>query len=171
MGILYTYGSYMKKSVSIEKSTTEVEIFDTGVAVLAGLMIIPAVFAFSGDQAAENLQQGPSLMFVSMPRVFDSMGFGNLIGVIFFLLVFLAALTSSISLAESAVSTVEDELHMKRVHAVTLVGAIMLVLGTLSSLGFNVLSNVTILGMDFLDFFDFLTNSVMMPIAAITSDC
>lgn len=169
MGILITYGSYMKKDVSIEQSTSQIEFFDTLVAILAGLMIIPAVFAFSGDKAAENLQAGPSLMFITMPKVFDSMGFGTVIGIAFFLLVFFAALTSSISLAESCVSTVEDELHFRRKNAVLLVGAIMLVLGTLSSLGFNVLAGIQPLGMDFLDFFDFLSNSLMMPIAAMAT--
>lgn len=169
MGILYTYGSYMKKDVSIEASNSQVEFFDTLIAVLAGLMIIPAVFAFSGSNAAENLQAGPSLMFITMPKVFDSMGFGTVIGITFFLLVFFAALTSSISLAESCVSTFEDELHMSRLGSSVLVGVIILGLGTLSSLGFNALSNITILGMDFLDFFDFLSNSVMMPIAAIAT--
>ena len=169
MGILYTYGSYMKKDVSIEASNSQVEFFDTLIAVLAGLMIIPAVFAFSGSNAAENLQAGPSLMFITMPKVFDSMGFGTVIGITFFLLVFFAALTSSISLAESCVSTFEDELHMSRLGSSVLVGVIILGLGTLSSLGFNALSNITILGMDFLDFFDFLSNSVMMLIAAIAT--
>lgn len=169
MGILYTYGSYMKKNVSIEKSNSQVEFFDTLVAVLAGLMIIPAVFAFSGNKAADNLQAGPSLMFITMPKVFDSMGAGTIIGITFFLLVFFAALTSSISLAESCVSTVEDEMRVSRKKASLIVTVIMIVLGTLSSLGFNVLSEVTILGMDFLDFFDFLSNSVMMPIAAIAT--
>lgn len=169
MGILYTYGSYMKKDVSIEKSNTQVEFFDTLIAILAGLMIIPAVFAFSGSRAADNLQAGPSLMFITMPKVFDSMGFGTIIGVVFFMLVFFAALTSSISLAESCVSTIEDELHMKRTPAALLVGAIIIGLGTLSSLGFNLLANVQPLGMDFLTFFDFLSNSVMMPIAAIAT--
>ena len=167
MGILITYGSYMKRDVSIEKSTTQVEFFDTLIAILAGLMIIPAVFAFSGADAAKTLKAGPSLMFITMPKVFGSMGFGMAIGTIFFLLVFLAALTSSISLMESAVSTFQDELGMSRPIATLTYSGIFIVLGTLSSLGFNVLGNVKLLGMDFLDFFDFITNSVMMPIAAI----
>ncbi|MEE8886875.1 MAG: sodium-dependent transporter [Eubacteriales bacterium] len=169
MGILYTYGSYMKKEVSIEKSTEEVELFDTAIAILAGLMIIPAVFAFSGSDAAENLQAGPSLMFITMPKIFGSMGLGTAIGIAFFLLVFFAALTSAVSLAETCASTFEDELHLNRKGATAVVAVIIFGLGTLSSLGFNVLSNVTILGMDFLDFFDFLSNSLMMPIAAIAT--
>lgn len=167
MGILITYGSYMEKDVSIERSTSEVEFFDTAIAILAGLMIIPAVFAFSGNDAARNLKAGPSLMFITMPKVFGSMGMGTAIGIVFFLLVFFAALTSSISLAETCASTFEDELHMNRKFSSILVTVLFIGLGTLSSLGFNVLKSVTILGMDFLDFFDFLSNSIMMPIAAI----
>ena len=150
MGILITFGSYMKKDTSIEDSTRNVEIFDTAIAIMAGLMIIPAVFAFSGGDP-DTLQAGPSLMFITIPKVFANMGFGTVIGILFFLLVLFAALTSSIALTESAVSTFEDEL------------------GSLSCLGYGPLSSVTILGMQFLDFFDFLTNSVMMPIAAIAT--
>lgn len=166
MGILITFGSYMKKDVDIEKSTSQVEIFDTLIAILAGLMIIPAVFAFSGGDAA-SLGKGPSLMFITLPKVFASMGMGTFAGILFFLLVLLAALTSSIALAESAVSTFEDELGWNRKKSTLLMAVIMIVLGTLSSLGFGPLSFIHLFGMDFLDFFDFLTNSVMMPIAAI----
>ena len=145
MGILITFGSYMKKDVSIEGSTENVEIFDTAIAIMAGLMIIPAVFSFSGGD----------------------MGLGTGIGIIFFLLVLFAAITSSIALTESAVSTFQDELHWSRKKSTIILGIIMIGLGTLSCLGYGPLSNVTIIGMQFLDFFDFLTNSVMMPIAAI----
>ena len=155
MGILVTFGSYMKKDVSIEGSTTNVEIFDTAIAMMAGLMIIPAVFAFSGGDP-DTLQAGPSLMFITIPKVFASMGMGTFVGIMFFLLVLCAALTSSIALTESAVSTV-------------IVGIIMVILGSLSSLGYGPLAFVKIIGMQFLDFFDFLTNSVMMPIAAIAT--
>ena len=167
MGILITFGSYMKRDVSIEGATTNVEIFDTAIAIMAGLMIIPAVFAFSGGDA-ENLQAGPALMFITIPKVFASMGFGTPAGILFFLLVLFAALTSSIALTESAVSTFEDELGWGRKKATLIVGVIMIVLGSLSSLGYGPLSFVKIIGMQFLDFFDFLTNSVMMPIAALT---
>ena len=166
MGILITFGSYMKKDISIEDSTRNVEVFDTAIAIMAGLMIIPAVFSFSGGDP-DTLQAGPSLMFITIPKVFDSMGFGTVIGILFFLLVLFAAVTSSIALTESAVSTFEDELGWDRKKATVLVGVIMLLLGSLSSLGYGPLANVKILGMQFLDFFDFLTNSVMMPIAAI----
>ncbi len=166
MGILITFGSYMKRDISIEDSTRNVEVFDTAIAIMAGLMIIPAVFSFSGGDP-DTLQAGPSLMFITIPKVFDSMGLGTVIGILFFLLVLFAAVTSSIALTESAVSTFEDELGWGRKKATVLVGGIMLLLGSLSSLGYGPLANVKILGMQFLDFFDFLTNSVMMPIAAI----
>ena len=166
MGILITFGSYMKKDISIEGSTRNVEVFDTAIAIMAGLMIIPAVFAFSGGDPAA-LNAGPSLMFITIPKVFDSMGLGTAIGILFFVLVLFAALTSSIALTESAVSTFQDELGWGRKKSTAVVGVVMLALGTLSSLGYGPLAGVTIIGMQFLDFFDFLTNSVMMPIAAI----
>ncbi len=168
MGILVTFGSYMKKDISIEESTENVEIFDTAIAIMAGLMIIPAVFAFSGGDP-DTLQAGPALMFITIPKVFDSMGLGTVTGVLFFTLVLFAAVTSSIALTESAVSTFEDELGWSRTRSILLIGAIMLVLGSLSALGYGPLANVRVLGMQFLDFFDFLTNSVMMPIAAIAT--
>ena len=168
MGILVTFGSYMKKDVSIEASTTNVEIFDTAIAIMAGLMIIPAVFAFSGGDP-DTLQAGPALMFITIPKVFASMGLGTPVGILFFVLVLCAALTSSIALTESAVSTFQDELKWCRQKSTLVVGAIMVVLGSLSSLGYGPLGFVKIIGMQFLDFFDFLTNSVMMPIAAFAT--
>ena len=168
MGIMITYGSYMKKDVSIEGSTKNVEVFDTAIAIMAGLMIIPAVFAFSGGDP-DTLQAGPALMFITIPKVFASMGLGTPIGILFFVLVLCAALTSSIALTESAVSTFQDELRWHRKKATVIVGVIMILLGTLSSLGYGPLGFVKIIGMQFLDFFDFLTNSVMMPIAALAT--
>ena len=168
MGILVTFGSYMKKEVSIEESTENVEVFDTAIAIMAGLMIIPAVFSFSGGDP-DTLQAGPALMFITIPKVFESMGLGTVVGILFFTLVLFAAVTSSIALTESAVSTFEDELGWERKQATVLIGIIMLVLGSLSALGYGPLAQFTVFGMQFLDFFDFLTNSVMMPIAAITT--
>ena len=168
MGILVTFGSYMKKDVSIEESTENVEVFDTAIAIMAGLMIIPAVFSFSGGDP-DTLQAGPALMFITIPKVFESMGLGTVVGILFFTLVLFAAVTSSIALTESAVSTFEDELGWDRKQATILIGIIMLVLGSLSALGYGPLARFTVFGMQFLDFFDFLTNSVMMPIAAITT--
>ena len=168
MGILITFGSYMKKNVDIEGTTTQVEIFDTFIAIVAGLMIIPAVFAFDPN-TGETMSAGPSLMFISLPKVFASMGGGRFIGIVFFGMVLFAAVTSSVALGESVVSTFEDELHWNRKVATLVMAVIIVSLGTLSCLGFNVLSNVTPLKMDILSFFDFLTNSVMMPIAAIST--
>ena len=166
MGILITFGSYMKKDSSIEDSTRNVEVFDTAIAIMAGLMIIPAVFAFSGGDP-DTLQAGPALMFITIPKVFANMGFGTIVGILFFLLVLFAAVTSSIALTESAVSTFEDEIGWSRRKSTAVIGIIMIALGTLSCLGYGPLAFVKIIGMQFLDFFDFLTNSVMMPIAAM----
>ena len=173
MGILVTFGSYMLKDMSIEDSTQNVEIFDTAIAIMAGLMIIPAimaiaVFAFSGGDP-DTLNAGPALMFITIPKVFANMGLGTGIGILFFLLVLFAAMTSSIALTESAVSTFEDELYWGRKKSTIVMAVIMVSLGSLSCLGYGPLANVTIIGMQFLDFFDFLTNSVMMPIAAIAT--
>jgi len=168
MGILYTYGSYMKEDVDIEQSTAQVEVFDTAIAMLAGLMIIPAVFAFSGGDP-DTLKAGPSLMFITIPKVFASMGFGTGAGILFFLLVLLAALTSAISLAESGVSTFEDQFGWSRHKATAVMGVIIILLGVFSALGFGVWDFIAILGMSILDFFDFLTNSLMMPIAALAT--
>ncbi len=168
MGILITFGSYVKKEVSIEDSTRQVEFFDTIIAILASLMIIPAVFSFyDGDESM--LKAGPSLMFITMPKIFASMGFGKIIGILFFALVLFAAVTSAIALTESAVSTFSDEFKWSRKRGVVVMIVIMLVLGSLSSLGNGPLSSVTVLRMSFLDFFDFITNSVMMPIAALAT--
>ncbi|MBQ2999942.1 MAG: sodium-dependent transporter, partial [Clostridia bacterium] len=168
MGIMITFGSYMKKDISIEKSVRQIEIFDTGIAILAGLMIIPAVFAFSGgDQAA--LGQGPGLMFVTLPKVFEVMPGGTVIGAIFFLMVILAALTSSISLMETIVSIFMDKFKLGRRVSCGIVLGISVLIGIPASIGYSAWSGVTILGMQFLDFFDFISNSVMMPIVAFAT--
>lgn len=166
MGIMITFGSYMKKDVSIESAIHQIEIFDTGIAFLAGLMIIPAVFSFSGgDQSA--LGQGPGLMFVTLPRIFDTMPGGTLIGAAFFIMVFFAALTSSISLMETIVSIFMDRLKWGRRLSCLIVLGICLLLGMPSTLGYSLWSEVKVLGMQFLDLFDFVSNSVLMPIVAL----
>lgn len=166
MGIMVTYGSYMKKDNHLESSVRQIEIFDTGIAFMAGLMIIPAVFAFSGG-TTETLKQGPGLMFVMLPKVFDSMKLGGLIGTVFFLLVFFAALTSSISLMETIVSILRDKFNWKRKFTCIIVTVIALLMGIPSSLGFGIWSHITFLnGQTFLDMFDFVSNSVLMPIVA-----
>ncbi|MBE7037208.1 MAG: sodium-dependent transporter, partial [Ruminococcaceae bacterium] len=160
MGIMITYGSYMKKDVNIEKSTTQIELFDTGIAFLAGLMIIPAVFVFSNGDPA-SLGKGPGLMFDTLPKVFNTMYGGAVIGAIFFLLVLLAALTSSVSLMETVVSIVCDKFKLNRKLSCLVVLGFSVVVGFLSTTGYGLMSNVKIIGMHLLDFFDFLSNSVL----------
>lgn len=166
MGIMITYGSYMKKDNNIEKSVRQIEIFDTGVALLAGLIIVPSVVAFNGG-TADGINAGPGLMFITLPQVFNAMGsIGGVVGTLFFLLVFFAAITSSISLMETVVSMVRDKLHMSRVLATVIVTVGTVLIGLLSVLGYGPLANFKILGMQMLDFFDFISNSVLMPIVA-----
>ncbi len=166
MGIMITYGSYMKKDVNLESAVSQIEIFDTGIAFFAGLMVIPAVFAFSGGDPA-MLGKGPSLMFITLPKVFASMPGGTIVGAVFFILVLFAALTSSISLMETVVSIFQDKLKWSRPVSCIAVLVISLVLGIPSSLGFGEWSHITFFGtMTFLDFFDFISNSVLMPIVA-----
>ena len=165
MGIMITYGSYMKNEDNLEKSVAQIEIFDTGVAFLAGLMIIPAVVAFNGGDP-NTISAGPGLMFGVLPKVFESMGMGTVIGIAFFVLVLFAALTSSISLLETVVSIVQDKFHTKRTPTIIGVTIFIIALGTLSCLGYGPLSSIKLLGLEFLDFFDFLSNSVLMPIVA-----
>ena len=165
MGIMVTYGSYMKKDNNLESSVRQIEVFDTGIAFMAGLMIIPAVFAFSGG-TAEQLGQGPGLMFVMLPKVFNSMPMGSAIGTLFFILVFFAALTSSISLMETIVSILRDKFHWSRKFTCVIVTVIALIMGIPSSLGFGIWSDITFLNLSILDAFDFLSNSILMPILA-----
>lgn len=166
MGIMITYGSYMKKDSHLETSVRQIEIFDTAIAFLAGLLIVPSVFVFSGgDEAA--LGKGPSLMFITLPKVFNDMTLGGVIGAVFFLLVLFAALTSSISLMETNVSIIRDKLGWSRKKATVIITIYVLILGAIVSLGFGPLSFIKILGLGLLDFFDFISNSVLMPVVAI----
>ena len=166
MGILITYGSYMPKETSIEKSAHQIEIFDSGIAIIAGLMIVPSVFVFTGGDEA-MLQKGAGLMFEMLPKIFDTIPLGNVIGVVFFLLVFFAALTSSISLMETVVSIIQDKFGLKRKTVCLIVVAGCILLALPSSLGYGIWDSVKIFGLSFLDFFDFVSNSVIMPIVAI----
>lgn len=170
MGIMITYGSYMKKDVSLEGSVRNIEIFDTGIAFIAGLMVVPSVFsaaATGGGSVDELLTSGPSLMFVTLPHVFDSMPGGAFIGALFFLLVIFAALTSSISLFETVVSIINDKFHIERKVCCAITLVFSLLLGIPSSMGNGMWANIKLLGMDFLTFFDFISNSVLMPIVAL----
>ena len=166
MGIMITYGSYMRKEDNIETSVRQIEVFDTIVAFLAGMIIVPAVFVFSGGDR-DALNAGPGLMFVTLPNVFDSMAGGQIVGVVFFLLVVLAAMTSSISLMETVVSMIQDRLKWKRLPSCLLVVGVSFLLGMLSIFGYSIWSDFTIFKMQFLDFFDYISNNLMMPIVAL----
>ncbi len=153
MGIMVTYGSYMKKEVNLDHAVRQIEIFDTGIAFVSGLMIVPAVYLFSGgDESA--MKAGLGLMFITLPKVFAGMPLGTVIGAVFFLLVLFAALTSSISLMETVVSIIRDKTSLSRRKA------------ALFTLGFGLWSGIRPLGMSILDFFDFVSNSVLMPLVA-----
>lgn len=165
MGIMVTYGSYMRKEDSLESSVRQIEVFDTAVAFLAGLIIVPAVFAFSGGDK-EALNAGPGLMFVTLPKVFDAMPAGQFIGAAFFVLVSLAAMTSSISLMETVTAVVIEKFGLTRKKAALAVMVFTVLMGLLSVFGYSIWSSFKLAGFQILDFFDFITNSVMMPILA-----
>lgn len=165
MGIMITYGSYAKDDVSLVKSVNQIEIFDTVVALLAGLMVIPAVYIFSGEAGMST--GGAGLMFITLPKVFGQMSGGTIIGGLFFVLVFFAALTSSVSVMEAIVSMLMDKFHITRKKCCLIIFVICIVLGIPSSLGNGIWSNIKLLGMDFLTFFDYISNSVLMPIVAL----
>lgn len=166
MGIMIAYGSYLPKDSDLEKNVSRIELFDTGIAILAGLMIVPAVFAFSGgDESA--LGKGPSLMFVTLPKVFESMGMSTIIGSVFFILVLLAALTSSISIMEAIVSSLCDRFGWSRRKTTIGAGIGSFLLGIPPILGYSLWDKVTLGGMSILDMMDFITNSVLMPVCAL----
>ncbi len=166
MGIMITYGSYMKRSTNLEHSVRQIEIFDTGIAFFAGLMIVPAVFAFSGGNP-DALNAGPGLMFITLPKVFTAMPFGSVLGTVFFILVFFAAVTSSISLMETIVSILMDYFHWNRKKTALIVLVYCLLMGIPSSLGFGIWDFIQPLGMSILDAWDFISNSILMPIVAL----
>lgn len=172
MGIMITYGSYMKKEVSVRKSSLQIAICDSAFAIVAATIIIPSIFAFSSDAQGALNNSGPSLMFVQLPAVFNNLPGGQWIGAVFFILVFFAALTSSISLVEAIVAVLRENLHLKRWVSCCIVFGIVIVLGVLSSLGFGVLSDIKIVmpsgsTYQLLDMFDYLSNSILMPVVAI----
>lgn len=173
MGIMITYGSYMKKTDSIERCVRRIEIFDTLIALIAGLMIIPVVYMFAvktGTPIKEAMNAGPGLMFVTLPKVFAMFGAaGAWVGFAFFILVTFAAATSAISLYEACVSSLCDFLNLERKTATTFMGSTIMFLSTFSALGYGVWGKITLFKMQFLDFFDFFTNSVLMPIVAIAT--
>lgn len=166
MGIMVTYGSYLKKDGNIVASTRQIEVFDTAVAFLAGLMIVPAVFVYSGgDESA--LGQGAGLMFVTLPKVFSQMPFGSVVGAAFFILVLFAALTSSVSVMEAIVAGMMDKYKIDRKRAALIVYAYALIIGIFCAFGYSIWSNFTIMNLSILDFLDFISNSVLMPIVGM----
>lgn len=171
MGITITYGSYMRKQDSLTTSVTQIAGFDFGVSFLAGLAIVPAAFVAMGSAEAVATKSGPSLMFITLPQVFNTLDttVATVVGFVFFLLVFFAALTSAIGLTEACVSIVQDGMHWPRRQAFVAVVAVIVVLGIFVNAGYNVLSGIQPLGegSSLLDFFDFISNSVIMPIVEI----
>lgn len=170
MGIMVAYGSYVKNDANLMKSINQIEIFDTSVAFLAGVMIIPAVFTFMGMSGMEA--SGPSLMFVSLPKVFAAMGkIGNIVGCLFFAMVLFAALTSAMSVMEAVVSSFMDQFHMSRKKAVAVEGIIALIAGIIVCLGYNVMYFELTLPngatAQILDIMDYISNNVLMPLVAI----
>ena len=170
MGIMITYGSYVKDDANLIKSINQIEIFDTIVAFLAGVMIIPAVFTFMGTDGLEA--SGPGLMFISLPKVFSSMGtLGNIIGCLFFAMVLFAALTSAVSVMEAVVSSLMDKFHLSRKKAAAVETVIALVGGIFVCLGYNHLYFDIKLpngsSAQILDIMDYISNSVLMPLVAI----
>jgi len=171
MGIMITYGSYVKKETNLVKSVNQIEFFDTLVAFLAGLMIVPAVYTFMGT---EGMAAGPSLMFISLPKVFDAMGgIGTAVAIVFFVTVTFAAVTSSVSIMEAVVSSVMDKFRMERKPATLIVAVITLVLGTVVCLGYNLfyfelkLPNGAV--GQVLDVMDYVSNNILMPIVSIAT--
>ena len=172
MGIMIAYGSYMRDDTNLSKSIGQIEVFDTGIAFLAGVMIIPAVYAFMGREGMEA--SGPGLMFVSLPKVFVQMGaIGNVIGCLFFAMVLFAATTSAVSILEAVVSSFMDQFHMERKNATLTEGAIALVLGLLVCLGYNKLYfEITLPNgavAQILDIMDYVSNNLLMPVVAIST--
>ncbi|MCH5304645.1 MAG: sodium-dependent transporter [Ruminococcus sp.] len=169
MGIMVTYGSYFKDKSNLMKSVNRIEIFDTIVAFLAGVMIIPAVYVFLGE---EGMSQGPGLMFVAIPKIFAEMGIvGRVIGCVFFLMVLFAALTSSMSILEAVVSGMIDKSGITRKKATAIEGVVALVLGVVICMGYNLFyfefslpNGVTA---QLLDIADYLSNNILMPVLAI----
>ena len=164
MGITITYGSYLKKNDNMVKSTMLITSLDSLVAVLAGMAIIPAVFALS---SRDNLTAGPGLIFKTLPAVFDSMPLGVVFGLLFFILVFFAAATSAIALLEVVSAFLIDTLHWKRRTATISMAAVMALIGVFASLSMGTLSGFTIGGMNLFDAMGFLTDKILMPVSAL----
>ena len=176
MGIMITYGSYVPKDTNLNKSVNQIELFDTIVAFLAGMMIIPAVFTFMGREGMSA--SGPALMFVALPKVFGEMGtvIGTVVGILFFLTVAFAALTSSVSIMEAVVSCAMDQFKWDRKKSTIAVTLTALVMGIIVCLGYNVLYFEAILpntpagkNAQILDILDYISNYVLMPVVSIAT--
>lgn len=170
MGIMITYGSYVSDDANLVKSINQIEIFDTVVAFLAGVMIIPSVFTFMGSEGMEA--SGPSLMFISLPKVFSAMGsIGNGIGCLFFAMVLFAALTSAVSVMEAIVSCFMDQFGMSRTKASVIETVIALAAGVIVCLGYNHMYFDVVLPngahAQVLDIMDYISNNCFMPLVAI----
>ncbi len=166
MGIMITYGSYVKDDVNLNRSVGQIEIFDTGVAFLAGLMIIPAVYVFSGT---EGMTSGPSLMFVSLPKVFESMGAaGTAVGFVFFVMVAFAALTSCVSIMETLVASCMEIFHQSRRRMSLIIGVLSAGAAAVICMGYNIfyfeLSLPNGQTAQLLDVMDYVSNSFLMPL-------
>lgn len=162
MGCLITYASYFKQDTNLQTTALQVTILDTLVAVLAGVMIFPAVFSFGIAPTA-----GPELVFITLPNVFEQLPMGWLWSAVFFILLALAALTSTISLHEVATAYVHEEYNVSRKRAAWFVSAGVLVFGVISSLSFGLLKEYTIGGMIFFDALDYLTAKIMLPLGGM----
>ena len=169
MGIMVAYGSYAKKETNLIQSINSIEIFDTLVAFIAGIMIIPAVYVFMGR---EGMSAGPGLMFISLPKVFKAMGtIGTVVGAVFFIMVLFAALTSAISISEAIASSLIDKFHISRTKATAYTTVYGLIMGVIVCLGYNVLYFECTLPTgdvgQILDIMDYISNTVLMPVVAI----
>lgn len=162
MGALITYGSYLKREDNISDSAGWVVGLDTGVAIIAGFAIFPAVFALGFEPGS-----GPGLAFMTLPAVFAEMPAGTFFGFMFFLLLSVAALTSAISLLEVVVAWIVDEKGWSRKQAAFTLGGIIFLTGLPPTLGYSVLSDVTFLGMDILDTYDFFASDIMLPLGGL----
>ena len=169
MGIMITYGSYVKNEVNLNKATNQIEIFDTGVAFLAGMMIIPAVFVFLGN---DGMASGPSLIFISLPKVFDAMGvLGRPVAIAFFLMMGFAALTSCVSVMETLVANCMELYHKPRKKMCGAVSIYALITAVLICLGYNKLYFELKLPNgsvgQLLDVMDYISNSFLMPFISL----
>ena len=169
MGIMITYGSYVKKDVNLNRAVSQIELFDTGVAFLAGMMIIPAVFVFSGT---EGMASGPSLMFISLPKVFADMGgAGRIVGIVFFVMVAFAALTSCVSIMETLVANCMEIFSCSRRRVSLIIGVLSAVAAAVICLGYNALYFELKLPNgavgQLLDVMDYISNSFLMPVISL----